>query len=273
MRCPVHLSIGQEFWLPLLKKQFRDKDRCFSSHRSHSMYMALECDIECLIAELHGSAKGALSGKGGSMHLKDLDNGLEQSNPIVGSGIGFSLGSALASKIKGDDIMTVAYFGDGACEEGILHESLNLARVQNLPILFICENNGYSCNTKIYRRQWSDDMTRFAKAHGINFYSCNMDMSYDSLYNTFEYICQIARNQPAFLEIKSYRYYEHCGHNIDKDKGDRSLQEFNTHYSKDWASQLIDEYPGLIKTYKKTRKTIDALIRQYEEKVRSEISI
>ena len=137
MRCPVHLSIGQEFWLPLLKKQFRDKDRCFSSHRSHSMYMALECDIECLIAELHGSAKGALSGKGGSMHLKDLDNGLEQSNPVVGSGIGFSLGSALASKIKGDDIMTVAYFGDGACEEGILHESLNLAEFKTANTIYL----------------------------------------------------------------------------------------------------------------------------------------
>ena len=164
MRCPVHLSIGQEYWLPFLKKNIFSSLRCYSSHRSHSMYLALDGNIPALIDELYGLDTGCLKGKGGSMHLKDLNAGLEASIPIVGSSLPLALGSAFSAMHAKKELISIAYFGDGACEEGVLHECLNFASIHNLPILFLCENNRYSCNTVLDRRQPSENMCRFPKA-------------------------------------------------------------------------------------------------------------
>ena len=273
MRCPIHLSIGQEFWLPVLGEQFREGDRCFSSHRSHSMYMALECNIEKMIAELHGSFSGSMKGIGGSMHLKDLNKGLEQSNPIVGSSIGFALGSALAAKRLSKGLLTVVYFGDGACEEGILHESLNMANIYSLPILFICENNGYSCNTGTKRRQSSKEMTRFAKAHGIISNCIEKGIEYEEIIRVIKDMCRIGRKGPAFLEIKSYRYVEHCGHRIDRDKGDRTNNEFNKNIDMDYVKKILEIYPELEVYLKEEKIRIKNIIKKYEHQNMQELML
>lgn len=239
MRCPVHLSVGQEFWLPFFGKYFEDGDRCFSSHRSHSMYMALECSLSNLIDELYGLSTGCLQGKGGSMHLKDLSKGLESSIPIVGSSIPLAVGSALSAKHSNLRIKSVAYFGDGACEEGVLHESLNLASIYKLPILFLCENNLYSCNTHLNTRQPSHEMKRFAQSAHIKSFSLNYNSSCFEIDSTFNECMLLSRREPIFLEIKSYRLFEHCGHNLDKESGDRTLNEFSFYQENDPINRLI----------------------------------
>jgi TPP-dependent pyruvate/acetoin dehydrogenase alpha subunit len=225
MRCPVHLSIGQEYWLPCVSDHYVAGDRFFSSHRSHSLFMALGCNPVALIAELHGHPDGCLGGKGGSMHLHDVSKGLISSTPIVGSSIPLAIGSALASKHLSERVLTVSYFGDGACEEGAFHESLNLASVLDLPILFICENNLYSCNTKISRRQSSARMSRFADAHGIPSATVSYQRDLQNTIDTISRAFTAARSNPFFLEIYSNRIYQHCGHLLDLDTGDRTEEE------------------------------------------------
>lgn len=266
MRCPVHLSIGQEYWLPIIRRLVRNGDRCFSSHRSHSMYMALGGNFERLIAELHGLENGCVSGLGGSMHLKDISVGLEQSVPIVGSSIGLALGSALAAQKKNQDVLTVAYFGDGACEEGIVHEALNMSYVLNLPILFICENNAYSCNTHVRRRQSSSRMSRFADAHGIESVTIAQSMPYSLLNIKIEDAFRVARKKPYFLEVLSYRLYEHCGSSVDRDKGDRIESEYNTSLREDFYRLLRSRYPSVLACYQDAFAYYSSIIDEYSAK-------
>lgn len=227
MRCPVHLSIGQEYWLPFLKKNILKKVRCFSSHRSHSMYLALEGDLNLMIEELYGLRTGCLMGRGGSMHLKDLEVGLEASVPIVGSSLPLALGSAFSAKHSKQTLLSIAYFGDGACEEGVLHECLNYASVNKLPILFICENNLYSCNTNLKRRQPAENMARFAIAAKIKTFQLQSSDSFEEIDLVLNSSITSSYSEPIFLEIKSYRLFEHCGHRIDKDCGDRTKAEYD----------------------------------------------
>ena len=264
MRCPVHLSIGQEYWLPLVKKFFQKTDRCFSSHRSHSMYLALACDCESLIAELHGSEFGSLHVLGGSMPLKELDSGLEASIPIVGSSIALGVGSALSAKHSKNDVLTISYFGDGACEEGIFHECLNLAALYKLPILFICENNSYSCNTHYSNRQTANDMTRFPLSHGMTNFKINNLDPYLFIESTMEKCFSLARDKPVFLEISSYRLYEHCGHLIDLDRGDRTYDEYLYYQRIDPVNQMLSIYPNLKNDEEIWKQYYIDLIRKYE---------
>ena len=249
MRCPMHLSIGQEYWLPLISCHYQAGDRFYSSHRSHGLYLALKGDLRELVAEIHGHVDGCMAGIGGSMHLKSIEKGLICSVPIVGSSIALALGSAFASKHLGSQILTVAYFGDGACEEGIFHESLNLAALYKLPILFLCENNLYSCNTNLDRRQPSMDMARFARAHCIEDFLITQDLSYQVIVDTFARAYTSARTGPVFLQCLSYRLYEHCGHREDFDNGDRNPEEYELMKEKDLLSSLMAAYPSVKSAY------------------------
>ncbi len=242
MRCPVHLSIGQEFWLPLIKYFKTKNDRFFSSHRSHSLYLALSDDIDAYLSEMFGLSDGVTKGKGGSMHLKSLEHGLEASIPIVGSSIGIALGSALSHKIiSKDKSRTISYFGDGACEEGIFHESLNIASLYELPLLFICENNLYSCNTHLRNRQSSENMVRFANAHNIENEQICQEDNLGIIISKFKKAFEISKSVPYFLEIKSYRLYEHCGNKKDFEYGDRNKSEYMQFLNNDIVSKWIDE--------------------------------
>jgi len=263
MRCPVHLSVGQEYWLAPIQRLRRAGDRCFSSHRSHSMYMALGGDTERLIAELHGHPNGSLGGRGGSMHLKDLSVGLEQSVPIVGSSLALALGSALAAKHQGQEILTISYFGDGACEEGVLHESLNMSKVLRLPILFICENNLYSCNTRWENRQSSSKMSRFASAHGLPSESIEPNMGYGEIVRKLTKAFQLGKEEPFFLEVYSYRLYEHCGHSIDSGNGDRTQAEYDEYSSNDSFTLLCKDYPSVLDEYEKSLRSCEEIILRY----------
>ncbi|MCP1337244.1 thiamine pyrophosphate-dependent dehydrogenase E1 component subunit alpha [Futiania mangrovi] len=140
----IHLSIGQEATAAGVMSALRDDDTIASNHRGHGHSLAKGMQLDGFFAELFGRADGLCKGRGGSMHVADLSVGMLGANGIVGAGVPLSVGSALAHKTLGTDRVCAAFFGDGALAEGAMHESLNIAALWSLPLLFVCENNGWS---------------------------------------------------------------------------------------------------------------------------------
>ena len=139
----AHMYIGQEASGVGICAALNDDDYITSTHRGHGHVIAKGADIRRMMAELYGRRTGYCKGKGGSMHVADVSLGILGANGIVGGGISIAAGAALASQVKGDGRIAVSFFGDGASNEGTFHESLNLASVWKLPIIFVCENNKY----------------------------------------------------------------------------------------------------------------------------------
>ena len=228
MRCPIHLSIGQESCAVGVCENLKLTDIIFSNHRSHAHYIAKGCSIEKMIDEIHGKENGCIGGRGGSMHLQDIKKGFFGGFPIVGSSIGLATGTAFSSKRKNLKRVTCVFFGDGAMEEGIIHESLNFASLFKLPIIYICENNFFSIFTHIKNRQPSSNFTRFAKAHNIKSLRINGN-KLDNVLISFKKIIKYVRqnSKPFFLQLDTYRYLEHCGPNSDDYHNYRKKSELN----------------------------------------------
>ena len=171
VHCPCHLAIGQEAIAVGVSKHLKKSDYVFGTHRSHAHYLAMGGSLRKLFAEVLGRASGCSLGMGGSMHLFDASHGFMGSVPIVSATIPIAVGAGLASKMAGGTELKagVCYFGDGASEEGSLHESLNFAKIYQLPVFFICENNLFSSHLHIRLRQPADSIARFAEAHQIKF--------------------------------------------------------------------------------------------------------
>ena len=218
IRCPVHLSIGQEAVAAGVCENLRNDDEIISTHRSHAHYLGKGGSLKNMIAELYGKDKGCARGLGGSMHLQDLSKGIFGSVPIVGSTIPIGVGMAFYSKfsLKKNNITTI-FFGEGATEEGVFHESINFASLHNLPILFVCENNLYSVYTRLKQRQSVDrNIKKLVKSNGIESYSSSGNDAVGVYSLAKKCINKIRKkNKPIFLEFKTYRWLEHCGPNWD----------------------------------------------------------
>lgn len=225
MRCPIHLSIGQELQAVIVASFLKKKDIFFSNHRSHAHYLAKNGSAEAMIAEFYGKKNGCLSGKGGSMHLIDIKKKFYGSYPIVGSSVGLATGVAFSQMRNNSKDMTVSFFGDGATEEGIMHESLNMSKKFKLPILYVCENNYFSIYTHIKERQSSDNLTRFAKSHNIKFFRVKSYEIMKLLNFTKNAISHVRKSNPCFLQIDTYRQLEHCGPNNDDHLNYRSKKD------------------------------------------------
>jgi TPP-dependent pyruvate/acetoin dehydrogenase alpha subunit len=216
MRCPMHLCIGQEAIAVGVCAALDGSDVVFSNHRAHGHYLAKGGSLDRMIAEIYCKPTGCCGGRGGSMHLMDLEVGFKGSTPIVGGTIPLAVGAALASKLKGLSQVVVAFFGDGAFEEGVVHESLNFAALKNLPLIFVCENNGYSVYSNLEERQPKRPIASIPEAHGWEVYSGDG--------NDVKAVADISRKAvsrirqgkgPQFLELETYRWLEHCGPNDD----------------------------------------------------------
>jgi pyruvate dehydrogenase E1 component alpha subunit len=221
-RAPCHLSIGQEAVAVGVASQLRRTDRVFGGHRSHSHYLAVGGDLYELVAEVLGKADGASRGMGGSMHLFAKSVGFYGSVPIVGATIPIAVGAGLAAKLEGSGDIAVAFFGDGATEEGVFHESMNLASAQQLPVLFVCENNLFSSHLDIALRQPSDRLARYAEAHRV--VAATVDGNdLAAVARAAESLVGNARKGagPAFLEAITYRHRGHVGPKEDIDVGVR----------------------------------------------------
>ena len=223
MRCPTHLSIGQEAAAVGVSCHLNDSDRAYSSHRAHAHYLAKGGDLKKLIAELYGKSTGCTGGRGGSMHLTDLQVGFVASTAIVGNSIPLAVGNALHQKLQQPGALSVAYFGDGATEEGAFYESANFAAVQKLPVLFVCENNQYSVYTGLKDRQ-PEGRSIVALSNAIGVPAIEMDGNDVEVVSASvgKVIDDIRQgNGPALIECHTYRHREHCGPNWDDDLGYR----------------------------------------------------
>ncbi len=217
---PVHLGAGQEAIAVGISANLSKEDRVFGAHRSHSHLLALNPDFKSLFAEVLGKETGFSKGMGGSMHLTDPDNGFAGSVPIVSGTVPLALGAAFNSKNKNDNSIGVAYIGDGAIEEGIVHESLNLARVLNIPVLFIVENNLFSSHMHMSLRQPKYSTTRFAEANDIESEIVdgnNLVEVYESSKRLIEEIR--STKIPKFIEAITYRHFGHVDFRRDIDVG------------------------------------------------------
>ena len=228
IRCPVHLSIGQEAVSVGVCANLGIKDYVLSNHRSHGQYLAKGGNLIAMISEIFGKVDGCTKGKGGSMHLIDLKVSFLGAVPIVGSTIPIAAGVALGTLMKGEKKITTVFFGDGTIEEGVFHETLNFAALKKLPLLFVCENNLYSVYSPLSVRQPANrEIVSIARGHGIESYQVdgnNVLEVYHLTQKALEIINQ--SGGPVFLEFSTYRWREHCGPNYDNTIGYRTEEEF-----------------------------------------------
>ena len=229
MRCPVHLSIGQEAAAVGVCSALRHTDRVFSTHRCHSHYLAMDGDLKAMLAEIYGKAAGCIGGRGGSMHLTDPDKGMIASVPIVASSIPLAVGAALADHVDGKANVSVAFFGDASVEEGVFHESANFASLRKLPVLFVCENNLYSVYTPLKDRQPPRSIAELARAHAMSFESADGN-DVVAVFNAAKAAVERGRQGggPTLLLFDTYRWREHCGPSFDNNIGYRTESEFES---------------------------------------------
>ena len=266
MRCPVHLSIGQEAAAVGVCSLLRPEDRAMSGHRSHAHYLAKGGDLRRMLLEIHGKADGCSHGRGGSMHLVDLDAGFHGAVPIVGSTIPIAVGLAFADKLAGRDNVTAVFFGEGATEEGVFSESLNFAALHGLRVLFVCENNLYSVYSPMKVRQPADrSITGFAKAHGVGAFQADgndVDFVRDAAGEALRQMS--ARPSPKLLLLDTYRWREHCGHGFDNHIGYRAEEEYLAWRERDPVRMLRERLAaeGLL-----AEGAEDALTREIEREI------
>jgi len=228
MRCPTHLSIGQEAAASGVGLALKKTDLALSTHRGHAHYLAKGGSLKRMIAEIYGKSTGCSKGKGGSMHLIDRSVGFEGSTAIVGNTIPIGVGLALSLKLDTTNSISVVYCGDGSVEEGVFYESVNFAVTKKLPVLFVCENNLYSVYSPLKVRQPKNrKIHEMVKSMGIEVgYEDGNDVrKVNSLAS--KAVSHIRENgSPYFIELSTYRWREHCGPNYDNDIGYRSEDEF-----------------------------------------------
>ena len=245
MRCPVHLSIGQEAPAVGVCHALNNSDWVFSGHRSHAHYLAKGGDLKKMLAEIYGKANGCCGGKGGSMHLTDQEAGFLGATPIVGSTVPIAAGAALTSQLRKEKRVVVIFLGDGAMETGVVHETLNFAVLKQIPLLFVCENNLYSvCSPLSVRQPAHRTLSHLAAGHGMRTLHANGNDA-EAIARITEDACEEIRkgSGPVFLELPTYRWREHCGPNFDNDIGYRTKEEFLEWKKKDPVELLAPRVP------------------------------
>lgn len=230
MRTPIHFSIGQEAVAVGVCAALRRDDVVYSGHRCHSHYLAKGGDLRAMVAELYGRETGCARGRGGSVHLNDPEAGLIASSAILGQTMAVAVGTALAFSMDSRDQVAVSFFGDGAVEEGIFHESLNFAVMRRAPVLFVCENNGFSTHTRLDVRQPAAvPIHTRARSYGMP----SRLVDGNDVFAVYEAAKEAVAHSrqgagPFFLECTTYRWREHVGPLWDYDKGYRTKAEVDS---------------------------------------------
>ena len=209
----IHSSIGQEAVPTGVCAHLRDEDFVLGTHRSHHHCIAKGVDLNEMMAELFGKSTGTGNGKGGTMHIADINKGMLGANGIVGSNIPVATGVALTAKVKGTDNVSVVFFGDGASSQGALHEAMNLASIWKLPVLFVCENNRYAESTPFEYSVAGGSVSNRADGYGIP----GVTVDGQAVLDVFEVAKEAvgrarAGEGPTLIEAQTYRYLGHAGH-------------------------------------------------------------
>lgn len=224
--CPTHLYIGQEAVATGVCSALERDDYILGNHRSHGHYLAKGGSMRTLMAEMLGRKTGCAFGRGGSMHLINLEVGLLGTVPMVAATIPIAVGAALASTSLRQGRVAVAFFGDGATDEGEFHESLNFASLWKLPVIFVCENNFFSTHLPLKARQPTEHLAIHAQAHAMPSISVDGN-DVVAVFTAMKEAVHRARSGqgPTLLECKTYRWRGHVGPNWDLDKNIRDRGE------------------------------------------------
>lgn len=240
--CPCHLYIGQEVIATAVCASLKKDDYVFSNHRSHGHYLAKGGDLKAMMAEIFCRRTGCSRGKGGSMHLTAPEVGFPGSSAIVAGSLPLAVGVALSFKLKQEDRVAVSFFGDGATNEGAFYESLNLASLKKLPVIFVCENNLYATHMPLESIQSETDL--YKKSFAFNMPSCQIDgNNFGEVLSTAREAVERARRGegPTLIECITYRWRGHVGPNWDIDKGLRPQEEVDSWVDKCGIKRL-EEY-------------------------------
>lgn len=235
MRCPVHLSIGQEAPSAAFEQLVEINDFAVSTHRGHAHFLAKGGSLDSMIAELHGKETGCSQGRGGSMHLADRNIGFMGTSAIVGNSIPIGVGLGLFLQIKKINQASCIFLGDGAIEEGVFYESANFAAIKKLPVIFLCENNSYSVYSPLEVRQpIGRSVSQMVQGLGL----ATQEVDGNDVVECFKGIktaLEKARNGegPQFIEFHTFRHLEHCGPNDDDSLGYRKKGELASWLARD----------------------------------------
>lgn len=232
----MHLSTGQEATSVGVCSALREDDYITTTHRGHGDVLAKGVSFDSAMAELFGKSTGICKGKGGSMHIADLSKNIFGANGIVAAGIPIALGAAFSAKYRKSDQVAVSFFGDGASVAGPLHESMNMATLWKLPILFVRVSNQYAESTPQSDFQGIPDMVRWAEGYGMPAYRVDGNNVLE-VHKTTEKAVARARNGngPTFIESMTYRWY---GHNMGDPGTSRPIEEIEAWKAKDPIEQF-----------------------------------
>lgn len=264
IKTPCHLSIGQEAIPAGVCAALQPDDSLWGGHRSHGHYLAKGGDLRAMMAEIFGKATGCARGRGGSMHLVDPAQGIFGTVPLVGATIPLAVGAALSAKLRGTQQIAAAFFGDGATDEGHFHESLNLAALYRLPVLFVCENNLYSTHLTLKERRVKDNIVESAALHGLAGAVVDGNDVTAVYYAAHQAVHRARSGEgPTLLECRTYRWRGHVGPAADLEVGTDRRRELD-----DWQQRdPIAHCRGLLSA----RGLSPELLARTEAEVREEI--
>lgn len=224
-RAAIHTYNGEEAIAIGICAHLNNDDYITSTHRGHGHCVAKGADLRLMFAELMARSTGYCKGKGGSMHIADMEIGMLGANGIVGGGIPISVGAAFGTKYKGGKNVTVCFFGDGASNEGTFHESINFASVMHLPVIFVCENNQWAISTSVKKSCNVENISSRAIGYGIEGITVNGN-DVEEVYTKFGEVVEKVRagGGPILMEMKTYRM---AGHYFGDNENYRSREEVN----------------------------------------------
>jgi len=255
LKSPVHLSIGQEAVAAAMCAPLTREDTVFCTYRSHAAYLAKGGDLKQMLAEMYGKATGCTKGKGGGMHLIDPEAGVMGASAVVGTTIANAVGYAYSVKLRKRNSVVMSFFGDGGSEEGVFAESLNFAVLKKLPVIFVCENNGFAIHTHQSQRQGLPDICGRARAAGVTselITDNDILKMYDRATATVDALRDGMVTGPFFFECQTYRWKEHVGPNEDFKLGYRTKEQAKTWIENDQVKRLAGLLPA------RRRKQIEA---------------
>lgn len=261
----MHSSSGQEAAIVGACLALRDDDYITGTHRSHGHPIGKGADLKPLMAELYGKSTGICKGRGGSMHLADRRVGIIGESAIVGGGIPLATGAGLSIQVRGTDQVSLCFFGDGAANQGTFGESLNLAAIWKLPVIFFCENNLYAISTSVAKSHGQPDIAR--RAAGFDIPGVIVDgQDLSQVYQVTSVAVKRARSGhgPTLIEAKTYRFDEHC-HNLQVPIAYRSKEELEHH--------KLQRDPLRLHRAELLRQGVaEAVIARIEQEVAAEVS-
>lgn len=266
-----HASIGQEAAIVGACLALRDDDYITGTHRSHGHPIGKGAKLDALMAELMGKVTGVCKGRGGSMHLADTSVGILGESAIVGGGIPLAAGAALSAKVRGTGQVALSFFGDGAANQGTFHETLNMAAVWKLPVIFFCENNLYAITTSVAVSHAQPDIAR--RAYGYDIPGVIVDgQDVSAVYEVTHTAVERCRRGegPTLIEAKTYRFDEHqVGLNTNNDRAYRTQAEIEHHIANRDPLEILR---GNLHKVPELESALEVIAREVSEEVATAIA-